>query len=64
MTSVMLVSKEQLKELLSAFKKLADKDGLVKKDAFREVIKKHYGAENQSTLVYLLFNLFDRDSSK
>jgi len=58
------MSKQEIHDLLEIFKKIADKNGLVGKEQLREAVKKKYGADNSSTLVYSILNVFDHDKSK
>eukprot|EP00029_Vermamoeba_vermiformis_P003426 TRINITY_DN13867_c0_g1_i1.p1 TRINITY_DN13867_c0_g1~~TRINITY_DN13867_c0_g1_i1.p1 ORF type:complete len:211 (+),score=69.87 TRINITY_DN13867_c0_g1_i1:32-664(+) len=50
-------------KLAKQFKSFSDKDGKVPRTAFKEIITKHYGGED-NTLVRIIFNIFDKDGDQ
>mgnify|MGYP002387899985 CR=1 FL=1 len=58
-----ILSTGDTSHLAKQFKSFSDKDGKVPRSAFKDVITKHYGGED-NTLVRIIFNIFDKDGDQ
>jgi len=61
LTSLILVHQDVLKKMIGQFAKMANKEGRVTKEVFKQTIATYYGGSD-GTLVRMIMTLFDRDN--